>query len=543
MPSTANKLLADIIDIYDNCIPNHHHKFPQDLRVSYNKLRKSVGKQEVEEPAFRAAVADPVVTYFSADTSVNPAVISVPTTGSPTINFTNGATFANGGWAVPTNAKITFTYNQNPFQDNFYPVSLQLTATALVDTTISLVVNQIPLLEGTYPISQAEGSTPGTYDVFVPAPCFLGGSNTFELVVTGGSVTNVTKVEVVSATGTGDVNATINALSQTLARLGAENGLIKNTWPTINTTIASHPQLSAFVTRGQQLQTQFDTLYTNMKQSAIDLKSFCTMYNQTYLPILLDNTQTRAIKLEVIADAQTQAQNAQTTTIATVNALTAYKTSLETFQADLQIAATAAFEAIREQLLAVAGQIALVRIELAGLQTKFNVTAAALGLTFFAGAVGIWASLTFLGPLGPFVAIGVAIVAVIGIAVSIGFLISLGIKINNKQGELNDLLDQQQALIAEENQIKQMLEDVTNISASLVQVAQYTQAFKSLWGYINTQLTGMITQFNNFPTSNSPVLFQIYVNSWTQQVQPYFDKVTTVLDAYIDNFPDRKSVV
>ncbi len=202
-----------------------------------------------------------------------------------------------------------------------------------------------------------------------------------------------------------------------------------------------------------------------------------------------------------------------------------YRRKVHDFQQRTQRLAAAAHQAILEDLARVDREITNTQLELEGLRIQLIgefrclrhylfchcsyisdilcKTAAGSGLAASAliGVVGAFASLALLGPLGPIVAAGFAIVGIIGAAVSIGFMIDIAIRINTQEDRLAGLHNEKAVIMKKQADIESMLGDVTRVSESLDEVASYSAGFEQVWQFINNQIAQILAEFNTMPSS------------------------------------------
>jgi len=276
-----------------------------------------------------------------------------------------------------------------------------------------------------------------------------------------------------------------------------------------------------------------------MKAAAINIKTFSDAYIDLYLPTLLDPKQSREIKLSLIATIQKQTQDYLKTSSDMTDALTAYKTKMLNFKNDMTNTATEINKQLQKDLKDIQFKIDTAKLELQKYQAQLTAAGVGLGASVFVGAVGIWAALAFGGPLGPFIAVGIAVVCLIGAAISIGYMIDAGIKINQKENEISDLIDKQNALLEKEKKIKEMLEKVEQTNVSINETASYAEGFKDLWKYINNQLKFIneaIVQWDG-TVKDQPAFVDIFLPRFADQLKPYFENISSVMEAYIVNFP------
>jgi len=219
--------------------------------------------------------------------------------------------------------------------------------------------------------------------------------------------------------------------------------------------------------------------------------------------------------------------------------LKSYRTDMQTFLEAVTKTATDLDKEIQKQIEDVQGKITVATLELKKYQAQLLAAGVGLGAAVFAGAVGVWAALAFGGPLGPAIAVGVVVVALIGAAISIGFMVNAAIKINEKEKEIAELNGQLDDLLKKQEDIKKMLTKVNEASDAIKDVASYTQGFSDLWGYIKNQLTFIhkaIEQWNG-DMADLPEFVEDFLPEFAQTLKPYFQNISDVMEAYVNNFP------
>jgi len=473
--------------------------------------------------------------YFSGDLTKNP-----PTTPTQdgSINVTEGK-FENNSWVFESNKTLKFKYYQDPFSDSFAPVTLIVTGVADPTTSnINLTVAGLNIFEN-LDLTRCVGETAGTFEFFVPAVCFRGGVVEWEFKLNDNSKLSITNLSVQSATDVGDKDATLKALRQLMARLGAENVKIKQDWVDVVAIIKEYPQLSAYVTTSEELQSRFNTLNDQMKETAINIKTFSDSYNNLYLGKLLATDVTKDIKLKLIDTIQKTTEKYITQSAAFTESLKQYKIDMKVFLDAVTKTATDLDKEIQKEIDVVNGKITVATLELQKYQAQMIAAGAGLGASVFAGAVGVWAALAFGGPLGPAIAVGVVVVALIGAAISIGFMIDAAIQVNKYEGEIADLNGQLDTLLDKQKDIKKMLTKVNEANEAIKEVASYTQGFADLWGYIKNQLTFIqkaIEQWNG-DMADQPEFVDIFLPEFALTLKPYFQNISDVMEAYVNNFP------
>jgi len=453
MPARVSRLKKDFLEIIDKTIPlNSNHPFARNEKVlaSINILRQQANLPILSFPPKGVSTAAELVIYFSGDMTKNP-----PTTPTKdgSIDAKEGK-FQNNSWVFESNTKLKFKYSQDPFSDTFAPVTLIVTGVAdPAPSTVDLTVGGLEIFEN-LDLTRCVGETAGTFEFFVPAVCFRGGIVEWELKMKNSSKLTITKLSVQSATDVGDKDATIKALKQLMARLGAENVIIKQDWVDVVNIIKSYPQLSKHVAKAEELKTRFNTLNDQMKEAAINIKTFSDSYNNLFLGRLLAKDVSKEDKLKLIDTIQKTTEKYITQSNEFTETLKTYRTDMQTFLEAVTKTATDLDKEIQKQIEDVQGKITVATLELKKYQAQLVAAGVGLGAAIFAGAVGVWASLAFGGPLGPAIAVGVVVVALIGAAISIGFMVNAAIKINEKEKEIAELNGQLDDLLKKQEDIK-----------------------------------------------------------------------------------------
>jgi len=460
---------------------------------------------------------------FTGDFSTNP-----PT--SPTDGFSYNlpqAEFAHGNWTITPTTVFHFTFNDPPRQFSFTPRVLHITGTLSDGTTGGLTVNGIPILLQDHHLK--DNISEGLVEVFLPELVFLGGKNTIELNLTSGSLT-FNKVEVLISKDVVDPYSDLELLKKMLARMGHEIALMKNDWNSLIFALESalnlHPLFPPLLDRAKVLTDRFSDISSDTSLNVRKLQSFCSDFYANQMVILLDAqhifpTKTKQDQLQWIFK---QAEESKKATNTLRDKFLPYHTDLLQFKADLVAAVQQAEKEIdlEQKLADIRVQINETVDNINKEQDKFNGALIGLGVQLVIGVV-----VALLGPLI------LLIPAAIGVGLSLAAMVKASKRIDELNAQLDVLYAQEQELIDQNNKVRALLHNITDIADSLDDFAAQVVLFDHMWKFLQHQLDG-IQALNLFDKQGLPPVWDGEV--YAKNLQPYFINISDVLKAYLASF-------
>ncbi|KIJ46159.1 hypothetical protein M422DRAFT_250194 [Sphaerobolus stellatus SS14] len=129
-------------------------------------------------------------------------------------------------------------------------------------------------------------------------------------------------------------------------------------------------------------------------------------------------------------------------------------------------------------------QIEVLQLEIKQCQTVVMAMSIALGVTLFVTVAGAVGSLAALGPLGPFVAIGIAIVGALAAISEMSTLIAYVVKTNEKKAELDEAERQLRSLQEQLETLKQLRSILMNQKSDITYISGRLDRFAVIWNII-----------------------------------------------------------
>jgi len=523
--SVTHEFLSELVDIIDK-VPSREHD------PSYLELRSALGKPPLLSLQEQVAQAN-LNIFFTSNFSVNPPTSS--TTGASI--ETGGAQFVGGRWQFMANNTLTFRYWQNAFQEIFEPVTLRITGVPANEaaTRILLFVNDLEIFSD-YQLSKARGAMDGTYEFFIPSVCFLGGTNTFRFSVrSAGQSLAISQVQVTSATGLGDINATYEALCQLMSLVGRQNTAVRSHWSSLERTLQWHSDYFGPGIRGRtnEMGARLTRLTNQMTADANAMNAISRNYFQNQLHFLLDPRVSFVDKQRVLQDLQRTIQDQLRISNSLQADLAQFRRDCAELREEIQEIATQAEQSLKQALKDVDRQIDEVNIRLTGYRAQLEAATIGLAASIVAGPVGVWGSLAFLGPIaGPIAAVGFALASLIGIGISVAFIERASREINSLEAQLVTLTNRRASLAAELERVREMTQDIMNADEAFIFVAQYSRMFSHMWQYIGTQLTHIDATINGVPEQES-IVFDVMAEA-ALSLKPFFEQINSVISHFMN---------